>query len=810
MINFQQSPAFKFSIFLITGIIIGSKSIFGLSFLFAVIIFLLVAGIILVKTIQTNFSINFLPCFLVLFFGMLKAELDFNVHPDNSIMYFQNSTENSISKINAVVLEFPDSDSTKIRFKSEIKKVISDNDTIDVTGIVIVTVRKNFYSKKNNGRVSIEPGDEILLSGKLSEPPAARNPGEFDYKSYLLNHGIYKIFSAYGFEKIKIISKDNLGFFNQSILFPLKKFVFSNIDENLNGDEAAFLKGLLTGDRSSISPEMKEAFVNSGVMHLIAVSGLNVTYMIISLTMIFSLIRIRVILKTFIIIFFLIFYCIFTESPASIQRATVMGVLVLISILMERKINFYNILGAASAFILICDSRLLFDPGFILSFAATLSMVFIYSIFENLFLKNDTPVYKKNKLMHGISVLFLTTLAAQIGTLPLTAIYFEKISMVSIAANLIAVPLANLSLAIGFMQIFAASFSQLISEAIAETNNLLLHFQITFIKWCASFDFSYLRTSSFSLCAAVIYYLTLICLMTAKQFKQFIFRIIICFCAVAGIIIYDFETDKNLKLTILDVGQGDCSVIKTPDGKIIVIDCGLISEFSNSGERTVIPFLRRNGIEKIDLLILTHLHLDHIGGIKFILENMKVGKIADSGQLYKSKFVEAMDSLINVRNIPREKIRAGDYIDGFENLRMYFLFPSENFVDVSGKTKGENLNNGSVAFILKFKEVNLFFGGDIEEDAELFLCRTYDDFLKTGFLKVSHHGSSTSTTVPFISKNKPDYSVISCGIGNKFNHPSEIIIKRLEDCGSQIFRTDLEGAVVFETDGFELKKINWK
>ena len=165
---------------------------------------------------------------------------------------------------------------------------------------------------------------------------------------------------------------------------------------------------------------------------------------------------------------------------------------------------------------------------------------------------------------------------------------------------------------------------------------------------------------------------------------------------------------------------------------------------------------------------------------------------------------------IENKKIIREVVRSGDYISELEDIRFYFLFPDSEFVDVNGNTAGNNLNNGSVAFILKFRDTELFFSGDIEKESERFLCDTYSDFLKTDVLKVAHHGSITSTTIPFIIKNKPAYAVISCGMYNKFKHPSDIILNRLEKTGAKTFRTDLEGAAVMESDGKNIDFIEWK
>jgi competence protein ComEC len=809
----RNIPALKFSIVLSAGIITGSQILFD-TFILGLIILtdLIFLTYYCFRRGMVNCNISLFLIFMLIFLtGILRANIDFFFIPENSVRYFPETQRKDNVILTGIIKEIPEADTSGFRFTLDSRTIIPNADTFKVTGDVKCSIRKDIYAKKEEEMPELMAGDEIRIKGKLTEPAGKRNPGEFDYKRYLEIHDIHKTFYANGFKNVSVISRNNLNYFYQEIIFPAKNYVLNLIDKNYDLNEAAYLKGLVTGERSGITEEMKSDFVNAGVMHLIAVSGLNVAYIIIFVMLTLSIFRVSLLPKIIITINFLIFYCLFTGSTASIVRASIMGILVLTAMLIERRIMFYNSLGVAAMLILLFDPKQLFDAGFILSFSATFSMVLLYTRFEKIFLKKLTMHNSSfKKFILALLVLLFTSLAAQIGTIPLTANYFGKISLISILANVVAVPLANLSLAIGFLQIFFSLLSENLSALIAETNGVLLFCQLSFIKWCASLELAYIKVRDFNFADMITFYGIVILLLSIRKWKELFLRILICSMLLAGNFLFNFDMTNKLRITFLDIGQGDCALIQTPDGRNILVDCGRTSFTSDSGERTILPYLERCGISRIDLLIITHLHLDHIGGINSLLENIEIGKIIDSGQKYNSAFINKMDSLIIVNNVEREVVSAGDMIRDMDDLRMYFLYPDKNYRDKDLSDQKENPNNGSVVFILKYGDTDFLFTGDAEKESEGIMVRQYSDFLKTDVLKVAHHGSITSTTIPFAIRNKPGIAVISCGKFNKFNHPSDIVLNRLERSGTKIYRTDLDAAIVMESDGIKIDIIDWK
>lgn len=817
MRKLESAPAFKIAFLFASGIIAGSYFRFSPLAVIIVIVLLITVIFYFKKTSKEIISYLIIISLMIFFLGLLKANLDFHYIPGNSVSNIPDTKRTGETKIIGVIQDIPCSDSNRIRFRLGAEFIIGRYDTNTVSGDILVTLKRSSNTDFNefmkvqaienidyDYKPDLRAGDRVLIYGKLYGPFEERNPGEFDYRRYLRLHGIYKIFTVTGYDNIEVINRGNLNFFNRRIIYPAREFASGNIDEFIGGDEGAFLKGLVTGERQDISKKVKDDFVKTGVMHIIAVSGLNVAYIILSLTLILSLFRVPHVPRVIIILVFLLFYCFFTGAPASIIRATVMGSLLLISGIVQRKTNIFNIVGLAVMVILIYDSKQLFDPGFILSFSAVLSMVIIYEKFNEAFLKriNDSKI-KYKKAVYNLLGLILVTLSAQIGTLPITTYYFGKISFVSLIANAVMVPLSNLSLAIGFFQISIAPFSSFISSVIADANYFLLKFQLYFVNILASVKFSFINFYRFDTVNTIAYFIILGILINIRK-KTLKIGLYITAAIIAVLFIINLDYGGKLRITFLYAGQGDCTLLETPDGSTILIDCGTKEFRYNSGESTITPYLKRRGIRKIDLMILTHFHNDHIGGIESVLKNFEIRKIITNGSGEDSKLKEIMYRLITEKHIPVEEMYSGDFIEGYGNLRLYFLNPLQNdSLHINEHTK-------SIVLKLQYGKINAVLTGDLSFEGEKIITDKYGKFLRTDILKIPHHGSKNASSVPFILNCRPEYAVISCGRDNVFGHPSDAVLAKLEILGSKVLRTDKDGAVIFESGGKSLELINWK
>lgn len=254
---------------------------------------------------------------------------------------------------------------------------------------------------------------------------------------------------------------------------------------------------------------------------------------------------------------------------------------------------------------------------------------------------------------------------------------------------------------------------------------------------------------------------------------------------------------KDLKIYFVDVGQGDCTFIVTPKNKTILIDGGgsTGSDF-DVGESTLLPYILDRGYKKIDLMFISHFDQDHVGGLLTILEELKVNRVCISKQEEDSKNYQEFLKIVKKRNIPVTVVKIGDRINIEDDLYFDILWPKEEQIT------DNRLNNNAIVMKLVYNRFSCLFTGDIEKVAEEEIVKTYGNkqILKSDILKVAHHGSKTSTTEEFLKLVNPKVCLIGVGKNNLFGHPSDEVIKRLENINANVYRTDLNGEIIISVN----------
>ena len=260
---------------------------------------------------------------------------------------------------------------------------------------------------------------------------------------------------------------------------------------------------------------------------------------------------------------------------------------------------------------------------------------------------------------------------------------------------------------------------------------------------------------------------------------------------------------RELEVVFLDVGQGDGVFLRFPNGKTMVVDAGARSAHFDHGARRLLPFLRYYGVDRIDVVVASHPHNDHIGGLVALLEKVEVGHYLDSGQTYDSWTAKRLQTLIREQGICYHRVAAGDSLVGLGGVSGVVLHPTGKFVDSAGVSP-HNLNNGSVVLGLSYGAASLLLTGDIEEESDGAMLG-WGRRLRADVLKVAHHGSRTSSRPLFIEAVAPRIAVVSVGFFNKFGHPAAGVMQHFEEAGVQVYRTDQYGAIVLRIDGEDVE-----
>ena len=730
--------------------------------------------------------------FLLLVFGFVSFQYQFNKQSENNVSgKIPDDPKNKIV-LRGVIAENPEVKPESIRFLLDEVKV--DNSNAD--GMVLATVYRNKFKESEFKDISY--GSIVEIEGTLEMLPHRRNPGDFDYGEYLKMHGVDAVFYTFGFDKIKVTVKTEQNFYKSKIINPVRDYSINIINTYIGGDEGEFLKGLVLGERSNISKEIKQDFVNAGVAHIIAVSGLNVAYVLIIIWAFLAFIPIRQNYKIFTAVLLLIFYMNLTGNTPSIIRATIMASVFLLARAFERRSNVYNVISFSALVILLIDPRQLFDAGFILSFSAILSIVIIYPKIDGWLnkmkwysgLNTDKFTGKLPKFIFG---LFFGTLAAQIGTLPVTAIMFRKISLVSLAANLFAIPLSNITLAIGFLMVITSLVSSWLASVFASVNIFLMFIQLKAIAFCASLDHAFIETYFFDSLFLIVYYIILILLFTVTL-KNYVYRIIITILIIANIILYHsfFESTNKVKITYIDTGNSNSTLIKMPGGTNVLINAGSSTDKYYSAERNVIPYLKTERINSIDLLILNSLNINEFKNVIYFVKHHNVKKII-LPVYYESLFGEKNP----FENVKAEFVNESKIINKQGNFRIYIYY-------------NPDLKSESMMTEFVYGEQSFIFNDSYNPIDEFMNTAYLPDENALMVLKASGSGSFDYNSADFIAKADPEFVVISSSDRGRKKVEADIFAESLNESGYTVLKTSREGAIIFETDGYETNRVLWK
>jgi competence protein ComEC len=787
-------PLIKYVVAFIVGVIFTSFIPIPIIYLVGIITLILFV-ISALHFINKKTIIPLLLLTITMFFGMLYL----SIRSEKPVEYPFGKTKISNTIIYGKV--------EKINLIHDDKFVIEiSSDSVNVEDSIRILKNKfqcsiYFKNKKRTYQLyhQLHIGNKVKVGGTLRKGRGRRNPGEFDYYKYLQSKNISGLLYIKKSNDFRIVDNE-VNYFKNTI-FNVRKWIAEKIDVLHNKQTAALLKGLLLADRSEIDYETKKSFVNSGVIHVLAVSGLHVGFIVLIFMFLFS--RISIYPRTILTVIGLVLFLFLTNTPASVFRATIMVVVVLLIYLSNRTYNSVNGLAIAALILLLINPTEIFNPGFQLSFSAVLSIIILYPILRE-------KIGVKNKYFRYLLLFSAVSFSAQIGTLPFTLIYFQKLSLISLFANLLVIPIIGIIVGLGVLTILFSTFSMMPTLYFASANMLITDLLMFIVDITGSQQFSYLYIPNFSLIDGMIFYFFLIiAIYSIIKFSNF-YSLSILITLIGFNLFFFLQLDNKellpdgkLSVIIIDIGQGDGILLKFPNGKTALIDAGNATQTFDNGERVIAPLLQRLSIKKIDYGFITHVDSDHYKGFLSLIKNGWIKEI------YKPMLDTTLQKDIKLEKIIVESNIPCNYysksILDIGNLRFYILNDTTN----SGYNSLD-MNNRSGVFKIVYGNNSILFTGDAEYPAEQILINNYGKFLDSDVLKIGHHGSKSSSSQKFIEYVTPNVGLISAGLNNKFGHPVKSILERYRKNSVKLYRTDIEGAIIFTIDEQKIEKINWR
>lgn len=644
-------------------------------------------------------------------------------------------------------------------------------------------------------------GDYLMVRGKLTVPTGPRNPGGFDQSKFLLSQGAgAQLYMTLG--QGEVLPPPVAPGFKAALLrkvYALKSSILAHFQESLPSHQAALLGGILFGLRSSLPPAVEENFRAAGVSHLLAVSGLHVGLLALLTIRLFRILGVRgerVYLWSLPI---LGAFALFTGLRPAVLRALLMFSFLVVAQILGRDRDFLSALSLAALISLLINPFFLFMPGFQLSYAGILFIVYLYERLKGLF--TVLPSF-----LQGIAAV---SLAAQLGVAPLTGYYFQQVSLVALVANLLLVACMMAVLGGGLLGAVLFVVWPLGSTIILILLKPLLTLFLVITEALSALPLATLHIPKGSLLFIILYYLAFIIyfnkdvarktlLFLQCSPKKLAIAVLIFLCLLSAVSLSPhIQKGNSLEVTFLDVGQGTSVFVLTPSGRSILLDAGgaLFPQSRDPGEDVLIPFLRYKGVKKLDLLFISHPHADHYGGAIALLKSNPPHMLVVGSLTGEAGYLELL-RLAGEKRVEIYVAAAGDRLLLDRGIELQVYHPPR------GKTWGGSStaeNNDSLVLRIVYNEISFLFTGDIEEDTEILLKKKAVS-LESTFLQVPHHGSGTSSTQAFLDTANAKVNIISVG-ANPFGHPAEGVLMRLEGQGGDLYRTDWHGAVTIETDG---------
>jgi competence protein ComEC len=817
----MRRPLTYLSITFIAGILAGS---YLMSYYYLLLIGLAINLFLLLLSIRNKWQTTglFLIVSFMFLLGVFSIQKQIYFIKDNQNIY--RYIDKGKVTIEGIVIESPLTYSDRNILIIRCLRVLQEKSYIPVSGNIRLAIPSN---------MNFHYGDFIRFHSTLKKIQRFNNPGNFNYEHIMNIHGIY----ASGFINNNagiILLRNNSLSSTRLELESFRDYLKQIIYKNSPSPQREVIEAMTIGNQNEIPADIRDTFNKTGTSHILSISGLHIgmvgatSFLFIFLILKLSeylMLRFNIIKPAATAAFIVILiYTFISGMEVTVIRSTLMAFIFLIALLSGKQKDLYTTLAAAALIILIISPEALFDISFQLSFVSVLALIYIVPRFRDIPSKkiSSLPLWMQSIIRYAyLSV--IVCVAATIGTLPLIMYYFNRVSCVTIIANLITVPLlGTLTLAVCMLFILFAFFSPTIAGYFIKLASYLTQISINIINKLAGLPFSYITLTTPNLIEIIFFYLFIFLLIKFidqrnKQnrnngFSPILFNaskyllIITVIFIIADIIYLTFKDKLSSKLTItvIDVGQGNSTLVQFPGGKRMLIDGGGVSESSfDVGKSVIAPFLYKKRIGDIDTIVLSHPHPDHLLGLIYIMNNFSVCQLWKSNLPINLEYFPEWEKAIKFNSININQVSNISSEIIFNGVRVNILWPPNYSLKDIHNLSYDKINDSSLVLKITFGHIKFLIPGDISADIEKRLIQSKAD-LKSDVLLVPHHGSNHSSSPEFIKAVASRYAIVSAGKSNTFKHPHPSLLERYKEAGVSILRTDRDGAIILTTDGNDL------
>jgi len=680
------------------------------------------------------------------------------------------------------------------RFELQVEQVVADTAVFAVSSGVLVTIAE--------GQGNWLRGDRIRCSARIKLPRLLGLPGEFDYQRYLALHGVHATAWVHHADSVVLMRGAAVKSWYRwidALALRSQNFITASIPEP---DQRGVVLALATGGQQEIAPALNAAYSRAGVSHILSVSGFHVGVVV--AVWVFGLrwlllrwewlsLRIDVRRSTLLTALpAMLLYLVFTGGAPATARSVLMLTAVVIAIWSEREVDSLDALLLAGFLLLLGDAGVLFDLSFQLSFLALWGLLVLTPLLVAPFEQVISRGWQRTLLLFCAA-----SLAAVLATMAPVLGVFHQVSFTGILSNVVVVPLLGYGATVLATAAMPLQFLMPgLATVLLKLSGWLVLCSNNFILWISRLPVLHSFSAGPLDLLATVLLLAILSFVQSARTKGIAVSLL-----MAGLMLVhlwpDAAPDGKMRIAFLSVGQGDATLIKLADGRTLLVDGGgyLRDSGKDFGERYLVPALHRLKVKQIDLMVLTHPHPDHLGGLPAVAEQFRVKEFWQGASTGPSDSYQRLIGALNSQNTALRIVKKGDRAQLAKELVLSVVAPEEGAEAEGGD------NDDSLVLHLQQSSFSALLMGDAGFPVEDMLLR--DGIGEITLLKVGHHGSRYATSEQFLAGISPRAAVISVGAGNTFGLPTEETIARIRQQRAALYRTDQQGTILVETDGIE-------